>query len=107
MRRLGLVVAGLLLAGCTTASEGSARPPSLTPSAPSPPVSSTPAPVASITIAAVGDILMGSAPDRLPPGGGKDFFAPVAEALRADLTMGNLETPLSDDTGFTKCQKPT
>jgi hypothetical protein len=108
MRRLGLVVAGLLLAGCSTTAGGEARAPAAT--SPVPPVvsSSTPAPaVASITIAAVGDILMGSAPDRLPPGNGRDFFRPVADALAADLTMGNLETPLSEDTGFTKCPKPT
>ena len=106
MRGPAILAVGLLLAGCTTSGEGSARAPA--PTAPTaPPPSSTPAPVASITIAAVGDILMGSAPDRLPPHNGQGFFAPVAAALKADLTMGNLETPLSDATGFTKCQKPT
>jgi poly-gamma-glutamate capsule biosynthesis protein CapA/YwtB (metallophosphatase superfamily) len=59
-----------------------------------------------ITIAAVGDVIMGSAPDKLPPRDGRGFFDRVAEALRADLTMGNLETPLSDPTEFTKCQPP-
>jgi poly-gamma-glutamate capsule biosynthesis protein CapA/YwtB (metallophosphatase superfamily) len=109
MRRLGTAVVLMLLAGCTTTGEGEARAPSPTSTAPPPPStgSSAPPPVASITIAAVGDILMGSAPDKLPPGDGRGFFTPVAEALRADLTMGNLETPLSDATGFTKCQKPS
>lgn len=106
LRLVVIGAAAALAAGCSTSSSGEARPPSSATPPPAPPGSSAPAPVASITIAAVGDILMGSAPDRLPPRNGQDFFAPVAEALRADLTMGNLETPLSDATGFTKCQKP-
>jgi hypothetical protein len=106
MIRVALIGAAALVAGCATTSTGEARPTSPVTAPPPPASSSAPAPVSSITIAAVGDILMGSAPDRLPPRDGRDFFAPVAEALRADLTMGNLETPLSDETGFTKCQKP-
>jgi Bacterial capsule synthesis protein PGA_cap len=111
MRRLAVLGAATalvsgLVAGCSTSSSGEARPPSSVTPPPVPPASSVPAAVASITIAAVGDILMGSAPDRLPPRNGQGFFQPVAEALRADLTMGNLETPLSDATGFTKCAKP-
>jgi len=64
------------------------------------------APPATITIAAVGDILMGNAPDKLPPNNGRGFFDRVAEPLRADLTMGNLETPLSEPTGHSKCPPP-
>jgi hypothetical protein len=56
-----------------------------------------------ISMSATGDIIMGSAPNGLPPAGGKDFFAGVKDALRADLQMGNLEQPLTNDTGVSKC----
>ncbi|WP_425560716.1 CapA family protein [Luedemannella helvata] len=56
-----------------------------------------------ITLAGVGDVIMGSAPGDLPPGGGKGFFDRVRTSLKADLVMGNLETPLSGDTGYVKC----
>jgi poly-gamma-glutamate capsule biosynthesis protein CapA/YwtB (metallophosphatase superfamily) len=97
----------MLLAACSS-TEGDAKPPaSAAPPPASVPPSRTPPPPSTITIAAVGDVLMGSAPDKLPPGDGQGFFDRVAEGLRADLTMGNLETPLSEATGFTKCQKPS
>jgi poly-gamma-glutamate capsule biosynthesis protein CapA/YwtB (metallophosphatase superfamily) len=102
---VAVTVAGLLAAGCSTAGQPTAAPPS--PSATPAPARPAEAKPPSITIAAVGDILMGSAPDKLPPGNGKGFFDKVAEPLRADLTMGNLETPLTEDTGVTKCPKPT
>lgn len=73
---------------------------------PSPPVSptpsSSPAPP-TITISGVGDVIMGSAPDLLPANGGAAFFQRVSTALRGDLVMGNLETPLTEDTGYVKC----
>ncbi|MEV0728681.1 CapA family protein [Polymorphospora sp. NPDC050346] len=56
-----------------------------------------------ISMSATGDIVMGNAPNRLPPNGGQGFFDPVKEALVADLVMGNLEEPLTEDTGTTKC----
>ncbi|MEU8182890.1 CapA family protein [Micromonospora sp. NPDC049044] len=56
-----------------------------------------------ISLSATGDIIMGNAPSRLPAGGGKGFFASVTEALKADLVMGNLEEPLTVDTGTGKC----
>jgi poly-gamma-glutamate capsule biosynthesis protein CapA/YwtB (metallophosphatase superfamily) len=56
-----------------------------------------------ITLSATGDIIMGSAPNRLPAAGGAGFFDSVREALVADLVMGNLEQPLTDDTGASKC----
>ena len=46
---------------------------------------------------------MGNAPSRLPAAGGKGFFDSVTEALKADLVMGNLEEPLTVDTGTGKC----
>ncbi|BCB85679.1 hypothetical protein Psuf_029920 [Phytohabitans suffuscus] len=56
-----------------------------------------------ISMSATGDIIMGNAPGRLPPNGGKGFFAAVREALKADLVMGNLEEPITEDTGTGKC----
>ena len=61
-----------------------------------------PAPAsARVTIAAVGDIVMGSVPD-LPPDGGRSFFAAVDDRLRADSVLGNLEGTLSTG-GSSKC----
>ncbi|HET9137731.1 CapA family protein [Actinophytocola sp.] len=104
MRMLLAAIAatGGLLAGCSTA--GTPVPAPGVPASSAAPTSA-PAP-AGITIAAVGDILMGSAPNRLPPDDGRGFFDKVAEPLRADLTMGNLETPLTEPTDYVKCPKP-
>ncbi|WBB76885.1 CapA family protein [Micromonospora sp. WMMD1128] len=57
----------------------------------------------SISLTATGDVIMGNAPDRLPPNGGKGFFDDVKSALKGDLVMGNLEEPLTEDTGAGKC----
>ncbi|WP_433320965.1 CapA family protein [Micromonospora sp. CA-269861] len=56
-----------------------------------------------ISLSATGDIIMGNAPSRLPAAGGKGFFDSVTGALKADLVMGNLEEPLTVDTGTGKC----
>jgi poly-gamma-glutamate capsule biosynthesis protein CapA/YwtB (metallophosphatase superfamily) len=56
-----------------------------------------------ISLSATGDIVMGNAPNRLPPNGGKGFFDSVKDALAADVVMGNLEEPLTVDTGTGKC----
>lgn len=69
----------------------------------------TPEPVAAkpkkpqgiVTIAAVGDIVMGSTPN-LPPDGGRSFFSGVAADLSADVVLGNLEGTLSTG-GVSKC----
>jgi poly-gamma-glutamate capsule biosynthesis protein CapA/YwtB (metallophosphatase superfamily) len=80
------------------------------PPASAPPSSSSAAPSAataeSITLSATGDIIMGSAPNRLPANGGEGFFDSVREGLRSDLVMGNLEQPLTGDTGSSKCGSP-
>ncbi|HEY0696473.1 MAG TPA: CapA family protein, partial [Micromonospora sp.] len=55
-----------------------------------------------ISLSATGDIVMGM-PGRFPANGGKGFFDKVKTALAADLVMGNLEEPLTDDTGTSKC----
>ncbi|MFC0030689.1 CapA family protein [Micromonospora chaiyaphumensis] len=57
----------------------------------------------SISLTATGDVIMGNAPSRLPANGGKGFFDDVKAALKGDLVMGNLEEPLTDDTGAGKC----
>jgi Bacterial capsule synthesis protein PGA_cap len=59
-----------------------------------------------ITLSATGDIIMGSAPNRLPANGGKGFFNSVEAGLKSDLVMGNLEQPITDDTGASKCGSP-
>ncbi|PZF94361.1 CapA family protein [Micromonospora deserti] len=63
----------------------------------------TPATEQAISLSATGDIIMGNAPNRLPANGGKGFFDSVEDALAADLVMGNLEEPLTVDTGTGKC----
>jgi capsule synthesis protein PGA_cap len=60
-------------------------------------------PADGITMTATGDIVMGSAPNGLPPDSGKGFFDDVKDALAADFQMGNLEQTITDDTGVGKC----
>ncbi|MEU4691768.1 CapA family protein [Actinoplanes sp. NPDC023714] len=62
--------------------------------------------VESISLSATGDIIMGSAPNKLPANGGDGFFDSVAKGLASDLVMGNLEQPLTGDTGTSKCGSP-
>jgi hypothetical protein len=56
-----------------------------------------------ITLMGVGDVIMGSQPDHVPARGGQGMFDQVRSSLAADLVMGNLETPLTPDTGMVKC----
>ncbi|TDC64854.1 CapA family protein [Micromonospora sp. KC207] len=98
----------LLVAGCAEPSKAPSRPPSTQGGATgtASPVPAGEAPegkAESVSLSATGDIIMGNAPNRLPPGGGKGFFDSVKEALAADLVMGNLEEPLTVDTGTGKC----
>jgi len=58
---------------------------------------------AQFTLSAVGDVIMGDAPNGLPPNNGHGFFDDVAAKLHSDLQMANLEQPLTDDTGVGKC----
>ncbi|WP_433792514.1 CapA family protein [Actinoplanes sp. CA-252034] len=64
------------------------------------------APVDSISLSATGDIIMGDAPGKLPANDGEGFFDSVTEALKSDFVMGNLEQPLTGDTGTSKCGTP-
>jgi poly-gamma-glutamate capsule biosynthesis protein CapA/YwtB (metallophosphatase superfamily) len=63
-------------------------------------------PSQTITLSATGDIMMSNAPSRMPPSGGVGFFDDVQKDLKSDLVMGNLEQPLTDDTGASKCGSP-
>lgn len=54
-----------------------------------------------VTIAATGDIVMGSTPN-LPPDGGRSFFSDVEADLAGDVVLGNLEGTLSTG-GSSKC----
>ena len=58
------------------------------------------------TLSATGDIMMSNAPSRLPPNNGEGFFDSVRDGLKSDLVMGNLEQPLTADTGASKCGSP-
>lgn len=104
-----LVIAGVLaLAACQSA--GGVPAPTLpalssAPVGPAPPVSATPLLTAApteVTIAGVGDIIMGSTPD-LPPDGGRTFFDRVRGQLNGDVVSGNLDAVLTDSTVSTKC----
>lgn len=68
---------------------------------------SAPQDTSPITIAAVGDIMMGTTiPDesRMPPKDGADMLKEVTPILSAaDITFGNLEGPLSDTGNSAKC----
>lgn len=62
-----------------------------------------------ITIAATGDIMLGSPfpnPERMPPNDGKDLLSPAAQILQsADIAFGNLEAPLADGGISPKCRE--
>ena len=55
-----------------------------------------------VTVAAVGDIVMGSLPYGLPPDGGRSFFSGVDDLLVGDIVLGNLEGTLATG-GSSKC----
>ncbi|MFG1605852.1 CapA family protein [Actinoplanes sp. NPDC049265] len=59
-----------------------------------------------ISMSATGDIIMGSAPNKLPARNGDGFFDSVTDGLKSDFVMGNLEQPLTGDTGTSKCGSP-
>ncbi|GIJ28230.1 poly-gamma-glutamic synthesis PgsA protein [Micromonospora qiuiae] len=93
----------LLLAGCGDSGERPVWQPGAGGGATGGPVESSAPAVKPISLSATGDIVMAMAPNRLPPNNGKGFFDSVKKALAADLVMGNLEEPLTVDTGTGKC----
>ena len=66
--------------------------------APAPPVEDA----EPVTVAAVGDTVMGSLPYGLPPDGGASFFDEVDHLLVGDVVLGNLEGTLATG-GSSKC----
>jgi poly-gamma-glutamate capsule biosynthesis protein CapA/YwtB (metallophosphatase superfamily) len=105
---LGGVAAFAAVADRTPAARWRAAPPAPTASAPGASPSATATDAAqTVALAATGDVIMGDAPSRLPADGGRGFFASVKQALAADLVMGNLEEPLTEDTGYVKCKPET
>ncbi len=58
-----------------------------------------------VSLAAVGDIIMGSTP-KLPPNDGRTFFDDVKPQLKGDVVMGNFEGALTGSTTSTKCRPP-
>ncbi|MEV0805651.1 CapA family protein [Micromonospora sp. NPDC050200] len=109
---VGALLAVLLTAGCGTSDDDAApawRPggggttASPVPNSPVPNGGASPPAGAAVSLSATGDIIMGNAPSRLPANGGQGFFDEISDALDADLVMGNLEEPLTEDTGTGKC----
>lgn len=72
-----------------------------------PTVEATPRNGQVITIAAVGDVMLGSPfpnDSRMPPNDGADLLKPVTPILSAaDIAFGNLEGPIVDGGTSTKC----
>ncbi|MEU7060723.1 CapA family protein [Streptomyces sp. NPDC046197] len=84
------------------ASIGSARTPLRTTRSTASGAPGAPRPTGNVRIAAVGDVVMGSLPDDLPPDDGASFFAPVDDLLVGDVVLGNLEGTLTTG-GSSKC----
>src|SRR5215212_10783010 len=67
----------------------------------------TPTPARPITIAAVGDVMLGSPfpnDTRMPPNDGADILKGVTPILSAaDIAFGNMEGPIIDDGISEKC----
>jgi hypothetical protein len=70
---------------------------------PSPGPAAPPPAEETVTLSGVGDVIMGTSPSSLPPNEGAGFFDEVKAALAADLVMGNLDQPITVDTGRVKC----
>ncbi len=71
--------------------------------------STTPGATEPITFTWVGDMMIGSTTPtaELPPNGGRNTFDDVRDLLAADVTMGNLEGPLTDAGPTDKCDGRT
>lgn len=84
--------------GTTATAAGSATTAAATATPPARPI----ADAGPVSIAAVGDTVMGSLPYGLPPDGGASMFTDVKPLLTGDLVMGNLEGTLASG-GASKC----
>src|SRR3954453_10387504 len=100
----GLVALALLVTACTTAGgrgdDGAAarQPPSTVTAAQASPDPSVPSSAHDLPvgISAVGDVIMGSAP-QLPPHDGRQLFDGVAGHVTEDVALANLDQALTDD----------
>jgi hypothetical protein len=107
-RAVAIVVVLGLVAGLTIAfvRGGDSSPPAGAAAAAGGTTAAAPAPprpqAKPITVAAVGDTVMGSLPYGLPPDGGRGFFDQVDQLLVGDVVVGNLEGTLSTS-GSSKC----
>ncbi|MET8720146.1 CapA family protein [Streptomyces misionensis] len=110
-RTFTLFLAGAAAAAVIAAlvSRGGSKHPASVPSPRSPTRTGTPLgapapprPAGNVRIAAVGDIVMGSLPDDLPPDDGASLFDPVDDLLTGDVVLGNLEGTLTTS-GSSKC----
>ncbi|GAA2771095.1 CapA family protein [Streptomyces rameus] len=110
-----LVAVGVLVAGLASrdgragsgpwpAGPAGAHPPVPGSIAPPKPAAAPPGPhrAGTVRIAAVGDVVMGTLPDDLPPDDGASFFDPVDDLIAGDVVLGNLESTLTTD-GLCKC----
>ncbi|MEV0650874.1 CapA family protein [Phytomonospora sp. NPDC050363] len=109
MTRTTVAAAVLALAGTATAL--TLPSPAVTVNAPlgGPPAAaestSTPAPPKkTVTITGTGDIILGSAPDDLPPGDAEGFFERASGVLTGDLLIGNFEGTLTEREKSSKCK---
>lgn len=110
MSKLTISLTAFLFACCTFSLSCTAQ--SVTPAKAIAETRPTPAPLSSdtITIAAVGDIMLGSTSINdtfLPPNDGRDSLKAVTPILAAaNIAFGNLEGPLIDGGTSTKCPPP-
>ena len=112
------VLIGLAVTACTTGSAGeppgAAGAPATRSVETTPPAdTSTTAPAteseptsesggAPVRITAVGDVVMGAAPN-LPPDEGRGLFADVRDRISGDVVLANLDQALTDEATSTKC----
>jgi hypothetical protein len=111
-RRRRAVLALLVVMAAAVAAaaglRGGGSSPSASTAAPPPPGTTSAAPARPpggarpVTVAAVGDTVMGSLPYGLPSDGGRSFFSQVDHLLTGDVVLGNLEGTLAT-TGGSKC----
>src|SRR5262245_55533978 len=86
----------------TQRAAGSGQPQASSSAAPQPSQAVEAATADAITLSATGDNVMGG-PGNWPADNGKDIYKKVTPLLKGDLVMGNLEEPVTVDTGYRKC----
>ena len=108
LARRGLLTGALAgLAGLTACGEAEPPPPEdggqgAAEASPSPTESPSPEPPKQVSITHVGDTFPGSHPNQLAADGGASFFDGVADELRGDVVIANMEGALST-LEFDKC----